>query len=948
MDSRAVLPVTPPALASMDFAGLLAEGLKACQQFGGGLWTDYNEHDPGVTILEQLCYAITDLGYRSDWPVADILAEHGDANREGRTTLFTGDRVLSCSPLSAADFRAMILDALRGGAFAAGVKDAWLVPSDDGAGLLDMLIELQPGQPYAPQQLIGEVTRLFHTYRNLGEQLRRVVVVDVVEYPLEATIDVAAGSDAEQVAAEVLLRLQEALTPLVRADSVTQLLDRGEPYDRIYQGPLQAGGIIGAASAAQPWRGGQPPRQLTLAVRGGQALAMLRPAQDPIPSQHGYVVARLSGPMFSDVDPSDAVAVAGWLGLVLRRDGMPVAYQPERVRGLLRQSLLDLHTNAAGAAVDARESDYRALPAGARRHLGDYESIQRHFPQTYGIGPDGVGKHDRHEITMPGSLAAREAKARQLKAYLLFFEQLLADCGAQLAHAESLFSLDTTHEHSYFWHPLTDGQGPPDLVGLLSGAQPPSPPSPAPPADGVYTVQVTEPAGPELLMRGAELDSLPAAREAEREMLAYGRDAAHYRIRRLGRFELYQLHLEGPEQRVIGYGSRRFDSHGEAMEGVGMLVMLMMACEADPGLRRQCITILQRGGREIALVGDDGQVYLEARDLTVAAQQAWPGQLLAQGINAGNYRVVPEPGGLRHVVLLDSRGTLLAAGRQRFDNDADAQAAIAAIVALVISLCCNPDGQRRHIRGLPLAPPPGPAPSPDAGPAVRAYKDALEKLVARDDPYVSRRHQFLDHLLARFGEHFDTDRLVQLAPLAHREAMLKQLIASKVAFLRRYVGALGQRGVDYGLGGGRSRGRAGGGAPSGLAARLELLLGLQPTEHLYGGCVLVLERVMLRGAPEMYSDVYVAVHLDEKGRRALDPVAFQALAADIAQDNCPAHLSMSCFAIDIAQLERMQALSVAWDQSPQPPAGAGAAPSDAAQALLTLLSRLDPAQGGGA
>jgi hypothetical protein len=29
-------------------------------------WTDTNEHDPGITVLEVLCYAITDLQYRSD------------------------------------------------------------------------------------------------------------------------------------------------------------------------------------------------------------------------------------------------------------------------------------------------------------------------------------------------------------------------------------------------------------------------------------------------------------------------------------------------------------------------------------------------------------------------------------------------------------------------------------------------------------------------------------------------------------------------------------------------------------------------------------------------------------------------------------------------------------------------------------------------------------------
>jgi hypothetical protein len=43
----------------------------------GDQWSDFNSHDPGITILEQLCYAITDLAYRSNFPIADLIATGG-------------------------------------------------------------------------------------------------------------------------------------------------------------------------------------------------------------------------------------------------------------------------------------------------------------------------------------------------------------------------------------------------------------------------------------------------------------------------------------------------------------------------------------------------------------------------------------------------------------------------------------------------------------------------------------------------------------------------------------------------------------------------------------------------------------------------------------------------------------------------------------------------------
>ena len=55
-----------PDPEGLDFNGLKRKGLKLLQKLSGKAWTDYNLHDPGVTILEVLCYALTDLVYRTE------------------------------------------------------------------------------------------------------------------------------------------------------------------------------------------------------------------------------------------------------------------------------------------------------------------------------------------------------------------------------------------------------------------------------------------------------------------------------------------------------------------------------------------------------------------------------------------------------------------------------------------------------------------------------------------------------------------------------------------------------------------------------------------------------------------------------------------------------------------------------------------------------------------
>ncbi len=48
-----------PADHALDYDTLRREGIKHIERPGSTFWTDYNTHDPGITILEQLCYAIT-------------------------------------------------------------------------------------------------------------------------------------------------------------------------------------------------------------------------------------------------------------------------------------------------------------------------------------------------------------------------------------------------------------------------------------------------------------------------------------------------------------------------------------------------------------------------------------------------------------------------------------------------------------------------------------------------------------------------------------------------------------------------------------------------------------------------------------------------------------------------------------------------------------------------
>src|SRR5689334_2794899 len=95
---------------TMDFFGLRNTAIEYLQDLAGEEWTDFNEHDPGVTILDQLCYAITDLSYRTTFDIADILAGNPQYSGKGNDTFFTIDEVMPCHPLTINDWRRLLID----------------------------------------------------------------------------------------------------------------------------------------------------------------------------------------------------------------------------------------------------------------------------------------------------------------------------------------------------------------------------------------------------------------------------------------------------------------------------------------------------------------------------------------------------------------------------------------------------------------------------------------------------------------------------------------------------------------------------------------------------------------------------------------------------------------------------------------------------------------------
>ncbi|HTL83246.1 MAG TPA: hypothetical protein VL651_16140, partial [Bacteroidia bacterium] len=124
----------PPPFKSMQYELLRTEGLKHIQELSGKVWTDNNRHDPGITILEALAYAITDLGYRTNYNIKDILTTDPNVPEDIRN-FFAAKEIMPNYPVTFKDYRKLMIDVEIPGDPTScdliGVRNAWIERSKD-------------------------------------------------------------------------------------------------------------------------------------------------------------------------------------------------------------------------------------------------------------------------------------------------------------------------------------------------------------------------------------------------------------------------------------------------------------------------------------------------------------------------------------------------------------------------------------------------------------------------------------------------------------------------------------------------------------------------------------------------------------------------------------------------------------------------------------------------
>ncbi len=424
-----------------DFEGLRAEGLRRLQQLSGQIWTDYNLHDPGVTMLEVLCYILTDLSSRASQPIPDLLATRADGAAPVGT-LIPAHEAFASHPLTCHDFERLLLDL-----FPETLKNAWICPQpgldDQAPGHYQVQVELYPAY-YESLPSEEDFTTLRHqlgnclnTLRNLGEVFALPIILRPLAITVSGSLDLLPGYFAERVLAQVLAALTAALAPQPAVVNLGQLRAEGRAVEDIFTGPVAENRLL--------MEDALPPRRLVIKtselldyIKQVEGVRNLGQYQLHYVGSNGELVAATQLAVPADCIPQLAAA-ATYDRLLVSQQGVPL--RPNRslvLQGyerLLREAMY-----VGGATGQLPEQRQFSLASGTYHNLGRYDSVQHHFPAIYGVGPEGPPVAADTE---------RRAAIMQLKGYLLHFEQLLADFCARLENMGHFFSVTPSRAPDY-------------------------------------------------------------------------------------------------------------------------------------------------------------------------------------------------------------------------------------------------------------------------------------------------------------------------------------------------------------------------------------------------------------------------------------------------------------------------------------------------------------------
>ncbi|QHI35485.1 hypothetical protein IMCC3317_08310 [Kordia antarctica] len=465
LDEHITIPSNVSFKDDLDFEYLRDAGQQYIEELSRKIWTDYNIHDPGITIMELLCYAITDLGLRIDQPIENLVSSPENNFERMHEQFKSAKNILTCKPVTAIDYRKLFIDIK-------GVKNCWLAihqlplhtecniadpkvsfqpftgseystESFNVKGLYTILVDFDEDEVYIEADIIAAIFTKYHQNRNLCEDLVEVLKVPKQCIRVCTQVQLENAADEEKVHATIQFEVGQYLSPSLRANSLTEMLDKELSSDKIFEGPILENGFLTPEALEKS--------ELRKEVRLSDIMNIIMQI-DGVKLIEDISIDNCPPKNDGDSDCNQNITANSdaWI-ICIEENHLPILcdqstfkYKKGFLPVGLNQEKVDEYTEeleAEDKASQEKSFDDLPMPLGTYSKI-KYNTVQHHLPENYGISKYGLSNTVSDE---------RKVKAKQLQAYLLFFDQVLGTYFSHLEHTKTLLSADETLQQTYFF-----------------------------------------------------------------------------------------------------------------------------------------------------------------------------------------------------------------------------------------------------------------------------------------------------------------------------------------------------------------------------------------------------------------------------------------------------------------------------------------------------------------
>ena len=423
---------------SMEYDFLRKIGIEWIQKVSGNKWTDYNYHDPGITFLEQLCYALTDLGYRTNFPIQDILLTGDDKyDLEKYNLLIPSHKIFSSSPINLSDYRQLIIKKIP------NIKNAWVQLVDDNKfgfkGIYEVLIQCNEEiNDEMISQIQTEVHQLLMQNRSLSTDFHSVKILRKEPISISAKISIDSFVLGESVLAEIYHKIEMMINPGIKFYDVEEMFSKGYSSLDLYTGPSSDDGFIDFKN-----------------LKGKTNEIYVSEIKELIENIKGVVIVDEINVFKNGVKIfEDLISFGEDKYPSLEKNIEDYAFSSDRIVFSRNKNKCEIDTVILSQLYDSLTIDQKINFFNSKNSefsdfnsrflkekIEEYYSIQNELPSIYGL------KQNELSSSVSGK---RKAQKKQLKAYLSIFEQLMANHLSQLVNLRNIFSIQKEIDQSYF------------------------------------------------------------------------------------------------------------------------------------------------------------------------------------------------------------------------------------------------------------------------------------------------------------------------------------------------------------------------------------------------------------------------------------------------------------------------------------------------------------------